>query len=1124
MTRKTGLHKKRIVERIGLKLLLTVGVIVGGLFALPGTVHAAATDLTVSEPQGLTLTYGHTTDDTLSVVAGGVDSAAYDITYQWYKNNLEISGATEASYTIPTEEPVADSITYYCAVTATNKTDPYDTSTVNSTPALVTINKITLIIKWDGGSVEYDGASHQPTASFAGLLGSDNYEPVIIGGGTYYNAGVYPLTASAPDGLPDYYALGVVEYTFHIRQRKLTVSGITAKNRDYDGTVRALLDTTSMSYNKVDSDDVTVSVTGSFADANVGENKAITLDFMLEGEKQGNYIMADSQPELTASITKKSIAGATVTLDATAKEYTGEEHTVNVTQVTLSDGTILSPSDYDVSGNTETEIGEYTVNVTAKGNYTGTAAASWEISIGPMTVLAPNVNTTYDKNAHGITVSVTTPASGYTIQYGTVEGTYGDTNPTITNAGTLTVYYKVTAPNYDDYTGAATVTVNPKSVTVSGITASNKTYDGNTNATLIYTGAVFTGKLDGDTLTVTAKGRFDSAAEGTGKTVNISGITLGGASKENYVLAPTGNQTTTTADITAAPVDKTTLNTKITEANIYYESIKTNYASIAATLKTAIDSATIVKNKADATAREVTNAVTAITNALSKAKSEVASQKPELKIYPIEQTKEYGDDDPTFPYWIEEVGTDYRVKITKETDIEKTKFAGKISGKLIREDGQSVGQYKIKPESERTAAEKRNFLHSDYYTLTFADNVVLTIEKKTLKSTMIHISPTSFTYNGNLREIDCEVYDGDTELYKDEDYTIEDNSVLSAKGSDTVDSTYHVYIKGKGNYQGTASKSWTIKKTSSGSGSGSGSGNGSGDGSGSDSGTTNPTDNTEDSIDDSEDSADDSEDDEDDSEEDDEDFEEEDDDSEDSSKSESSSKEDATESVDTGISRNALKQLADNTKLADSEGTLKNILGESELSRLRAEGKNPSVELTAKVMNKVSGTEKKLTESSINAYSTAIPNLTPGAFLDICLRMNASGSWQNVTSTKDPVKLTMDVPEELQKLSEEFYVLRLHKGSATLLYDTDKDPKTVTVDSNQFSTYVLLYPGNNAGSTLSANGTSKGNSSLLIWIIVGIILAAILIFLLVFYFIYIRKILEEEGEREEDIIDTRPKW
>lgn len=231
-----------------------------------------------------------------------------------------------------------------------------------------------------------------------------------------------------------------------------------------------------------------------------------------------------------------------------------------------------------------------------------------------------------------------------------------------------------------------------------------------------------------------------------------------------------------------------------------------------------------------------------------------------------------------------------------------------------------------------------------------------------------------------------------------------------------------------------------------------------------------------------------------------------------------------TEAVDTGVSETALKQLADNTKLADSEGTLKNILGEKELASLRTDGKYPAVQLTATVMNKVSEEDKTLTESSIEAYASSVPNLMPGAFLNINLRLNVSGSWQEVTGTKSPVRFTINVPEEMQKLSEEFYVLRIHKGVATLLYDQDKDPKTVTVDSDQFSTYVLMYPGNNVGGSSPANAASKGNALFLLWIVLGIILGAILIFLLVFLlFIYRRKDIEEQN-RGDDTIDTRPKW
>ena len=114
---------------------------------------------------------------------------------------------------------------------------------------------------------------------------------------------------------------------------------------------------------------------------------------------------------------------------------------------------------------------------------------------------------------------------------------------------------------YEEYataTGTATVTVNRKTVTVSGITASDKDYDGNTNVVLDYSNAQFGGILGNDTLTVTATGTLESADVGE-KKVTISDLTLSGNSANNYVLAESGNQTRTTATIDPKSIDGATV-------------------------------------------------------------------------------------------------------------------------------------------------------------------------------------------------------------------------------------------------------------------------------------------------------------------------------------------------------------------------------------------------------------------------------------------------------------------------------------------------------------------------------------------------------------------------------------
>jgi filamentous hemagglutinin family protein len=103
-------------------------------------------------------------------------------------------------------------------------------------------------------------------------------------------------------------------------------------------------------------------------------------------------------------------------------------------------------------------------------------------------------------------------------------------------------------------TSSATANITPATLSgVTGVTANNKVYDARTDATLNLGNGNFTGMFSGDALTVTgATGAFANKNAGTGKLVNISGITLGGADAGNYVLASTTSSAT--ANITPLPL------------------------------------------------------------------------------------------------------------------------------------------------------------------------------------------------------------------------------------------------------------------------------------------------------------------------------------------------------------------------------------------------------------------------------------------------------------------------------------------------------------------------------------------------------------------------------------------
>jgi hypothetical protein len=104
------------------------------------------------------------------------------------------------------------------------------------------------------------------------------------------------------------------------------------------------------------------------------------------------------------------------------------------------------------------------------------------------------------------------------------------------------------------------LTVNPAQLTVvGGLTPASKVYDGTTGTTLTIGSPSLSGIVSGDTVslnTSAASAAFLDENAGAGKTVQISGLTLEGASSANYTVV----QPTRQADITKATLTVTANN------------------------------------------------------------------------------------------------------------------------------------------------------------------------------------------------------------------------------------------------------------------------------------------------------------------------------------------------------------------------------------------------------------------------------------------------------------------------------------------------------------------------------------------------------------------------------------
>jgi hypothetical protein len=151
--------------------------------------------------------------------------------------------------------------------------------------------------------------------------------------------------------------------------------------------------------------------------------------------------------------------------------YDGTEHVVEVSVYpygATKNKQLVQGVDYEVSGNRGKDPGTYTVTVTCKGNFKGTFQENWSIEPGEIVTYATIPFVPYDGQPHGVSLPVLNnigqDISGIaTIVYGTTPGVYDLTeSPTLTEPGIIGVYFKISAPNYYDYTGYTELKVTGK--------------------------------------------------------------------------------------------------------------------------------------------------------------------------------------------------------------------------------------------------------------------------------------------------------------------------------------------------------------------------------------------------------------------------------------------------------------------------------------------------------------------------------------------------------------------------------------------------------------------------------------------------------------------------------------
>jgi len=268
-------------------------------------------------------------------------------------------------------------------------------------------------------------------------------------------------------------------------------------------------------------------------------------------------------------------------------------------------------------------------------------------------------------------------------------------------------------------------------VTVNGITANNKMYDGTNAATLNTAGATLSGVVPGDVvlLDVTgATGTFSNKNVGVGKFVTITGLVLTGPDAANYGISPvtrTANITPRTITVTAQ-TDTKVYDGTVTSTVIPVVSVNPIAPGDTANFTQAFNNPNVGTSKSIAPTGVVNDGngggnydITFVNNLTG-----AITQRP-ITITADPQTKAFGALDPALTY-----------NITNGSLAPGDTF----SGTLTRAPGEAVGVYAIQ-QGSLTAGSN--------YNLTYVGaNLSIFIVNQTI--TVITPAPLTSAYNSNF--------------------------------------------------------------------------------------------------------------------------------------------------------------------------------------------------------------------------------------------------------------------------------------------------------------------------------------------------------------------------------------
>lgn len=392
--------------------------------------------------------------------------------------------------------------------------------------------------------------SESVKAYYEDIKGTKHYLQVSFAG-SFLNAGSYIASVTLTDSTN--YQLTDNEIDIVIEHLTVVLTDFTlSETKVFDGTTAAAV-SADWTHNIADGDDAKLTVKAFYNSQNVNEATVITVRFYLEGINADNY----------AKPADYSIEGASITPLAV---HTVWEHKDSYTYDKNNQSTSISAKYVDINGVDKVLAVEFNMPFINAGNYSAKASmvkadgnytleGEWkDFAIERLQITLQNLEITRQKTFDGGTTA--NIVEGYTTNIkdqATKIQINADYNTKGVTAESITVVFSFgnSAESNSNYILPIPIVltdgvkISAKSLTISGVTATNREFNGTDEVML--TGGVLIGIIDnGQVSAILGTGRISNPNASYVPYTVMTDITLTGADKDNYILIqPTDGITVT---------------------------------------------------------------------------------------------------------------------------------------------------------------------------------------------------------------------------------------------------------------------------------------------------------------------------------------------------------------------------------------------------------------------------------------------------------------------------------------------------------------------------------------------------------------------------------------------------